>query len=67
MKFGDMTDKQRLAWGKAEAALRNAEMQARLVEVRKAMQASAKARRKVIGATQRQATAMVTAALRAPR
>ncbi len=65
--YRDMTSEQMLAWGKAEAEARQADLSVRTVEGLKAAQENAEARRKLIGASRSAAASMVSDALRAKR
>lgn len=67
MKYADMTEVQRLAWGQSEAAARIADLAPRGAEALKTAQANAETRRKAIGATRGQAANMVVEANRLAR
>lgn len=62
--YRDMTDEQRLAWGRAELAARKAELTLRTAGGLIAAQRNAKARRNAIGASASAASAMVADATR---
>lgn len=67
MNYADMTEAQRLEWGRSERDARKADLTARTREGLIAAQGNAEVRRKAIQATRAQATAMVIEATRESR
>jgi hypothetical protein len=67
VNYRDMNEAQQLDWGRAEAALRIADLAVKSAEGLKTAQANAEMRRKVIDATVGQAADMVIRANREAR